>query len=267
MEKQDAHVHSPFCPHGSKDKFEQYINQAIEKGFTSISFTEHAPLPTGFSDPAPAKDSCMEYRDLEAYIIEINRLKKTYSKKIIIKAGLEVDYISGYEEQTRDLLDEIGPLLDDSILSVHYLKCKDQWICIDYSPDSFQEAITLMGGINQVYQLYFQQVLQSVHADLGSFKPKRIGHITLVSKFQKKFPPAMSSNLIDDILKGIVKKGYSLDLNAAGLRKPLCRDFYPDETTIKKAKEWGVPLIYGSDAHQAKEVGSDYEKLSPYVSD
>ena len=41
--KRDAHIHSPFCPHGTKDAFELYIEKAIKNGFTDISFTEHAP--------------------------------------------------------------------------------------------------------------------------------------------------------------------------------------------------------------------------------
>lgn len=43
MEKRDAHIHTPFCPHGSKDALKQYVEKALERGFTSITFTEHAP--------------------------------------------------------------------------------------------------------------------------------------------------------------------------------------------------------------------------------
>ena len=43
MEKRDAHIHTPFCPHGSKDALKQYVEKALERGFDSITFTEHAP--------------------------------------------------------------------------------------------------------------------------------------------------------------------------------------------------------------------------------
>ena len=29
--KKDGHIHTPFCPHGSTDSFEQYIEKAIEQ--------------------------------------------------------------------------------------------------------------------------------------------------------------------------------------------------------------------------------------------
>ena len=41
----DGHIHSPYCPHGTKDSFEKYIEKALEEGLEEISFTEHLPLP------------------------------------------------------------------------------------------------------------------------------------------------------------------------------------------------------------------------------
>ena len=53
----DGHIHTPYCPHGTDDKFEQYVEKAIKVGLDEISFTEHFPLPKGFTDPAPNNDS------------------------------------------------------------------------------------------------------------------------------------------------------------------------------------------------------------------
>lgn len=99
--KRDAHIHSPFCPHGTTDDFEKYIKKAINFGFTDITFTEHAPLPSGFIDPTPMKDSGMEAEHLIPYIEKLKELKKQYASQIRIRIGLEVDFISGYEQQTR----------------------------------------------------------------------------------------------------------------------------------------------------------------------
>jgi len=40
----DGHIHTPFCPHGTADTFEQYIEWFLEHQVDEISFTEHAPL-------------------------------------------------------------------------------------------------------------------------------------------------------------------------------------------------------------------------------
>jgi len=105
--KQDGHIHSPYCPHGTSDSFELYIEKAIVNGFTDITFTEHAPAPNGFIDTVPNQDSFMKSEHLESYIIELQKLKIKYARLINIRIGLEVDFIEGYEKETKNLLDQI----------------------------------------------------------------------------------------------------------------------------------------------------------------
>ena len=62
----DGHIHSPYCPHGSSDSFEQYIKKAIEVGVKVMTFTEHLPLPKNFNDPSPENDSAMSEEHLIA---------------------------------------------------------------------------------------------------------------------------------------------------------------------------------------------------------
>lgn len=31
----DGHIHSPYCPHGSKDDFEKYVQRAMDVGITN----------------------------------------------------------------------------------------------------------------------------------------------------------------------------------------------------------------------------------------
>lgn len=39
--KRDGHVHSTYCPHGSNDSLDMYIDTALRNGITEITFTEH----------------------------------------------------------------------------------------------------------------------------------------------------------------------------------------------------------------------------------
>ena len=126
MRIKDGHVHTPYCPHGTDESVSAYIEKAIELGYKELTFTEHAPLPKGFIDPAPTRDSAMQKEQLYTYIEEIKRCKQKYETKITINIGLEVDYIEDWEQETTILLNEIGPYLDDSILSVHFLKNHDK---------------------------------------------------------------------------------------------------------------------------------------------
>lgn len=260
--QKDGHVHTPFCPHGTKDKFEEYVDKAILFGFEEISFTEHAPLPEGFIDSTPAQDSGMKREELDDYFGVIQKLKAKYKDKIIINCGLEVDYIEGFERETAAFLNQIGDKLDDAILSVHFLKHRDSYDCLDYSPEFFGNMIETYGSIQGIYQNYFRTLLKSVRADLGVFKPRRIGHITLVRKFHRKFSTNYDyTTEITEILKEIKNQGYELDYNGAGINKPLCRETYPPPWIAKEATLLGIPLVYGSDAHQVKELKQGYNDL------
>jgi histidinol-phosphatase (PHP family) len=258
----DGHVHSKFCPHGSNDTFQTYIEHAMELGITEISFTEHAPLPVGFIDPTPLQDSAMKMEDLPIYLEELAILRDKYKGKITIHTGLEVDFIEGFESETTAFLNKYGSYLSDSILSVHFLKHEGKYDCLDYSPDVFGDMIKRYGGIEKVYECYYQTLLLSIRSNLGSYKPKRIGHMTLVNKFQKKYPCPVSFNKeIRNILKEVKERDYELDYNGAGTAKPLCREPYPPTAIANQAIQFNITMVYGSDAHQAKELFQGYEQL------
>ncbi|MBT2574088.1 histidinol-phosphatase HisJ [Bacillus sp. ISL-51] len=262
MKKRDAHIHTPFCPHGSKDELAQYVEKAIEKGFDSITFTEHAPLPPSFQDPVPLQDSAMASRQLEAYLDRLSQLKKEYKGQISILTGLETDYITGYEEETAAFLDTYGPSLDDSILSVHFLKAGPAYFCLDYDEHTFKELITRFGSTEAVYEQYYQAVYSSIVTPLGPYKPKRVGHITLVKKFVRLFPYRMSphiKDLVSRCLDAVKEHGMELDFNTSGLRKKFAGEAYMEDWMADQAKQKKIPLIFGSDAHQAEDVGYSYE--------
>ncbi|MBK3493600.1 histidinol-phosphatase HisJ [Viridibacillus sp. YIM B01967] len=262
--KRDAHIHSPFCPHGTTDAFEDYIKKAIACGFTDITFTEHAPLPIDFTDPTPLQDSGMKTEYLTPYIQQLTALKIQYAPEIRIRIGLEVDYIIGYERQTRDFLNDIGPQLDDAILSVHFLKYDNTYTCIDYSSETFLEFAELVGSVKKVYNLYYDTVKESISADLGPYKPKRIGHPTLIHKFQLAHPQKIEDNMqIEEVLHHIANEGYELDLNSAGLSKKDCKEPYPPLQYVKLANDLKIPLVFGSDAHQVADLHRHYNKIFP----
>jgi len=262
----DGHVHTKFCPHGSKDDFHEYIEQAIKHGIKELSFTEHAPLPDGFIDPTPYQDSAMKMDDLPIYFEELRKLRELYKEKITIHVGLEVDYIEGFETETTNFLNKYGPFLSDSILSVHFLKLGDRYDCLDYSPEVFGDMAVHYGGIEKVYSAYYHTLLLAIRSSLGTFKPKRMGHITLVQKFQKKYPcPKNFDKEISSILSEMKHRDYELDYNGAGTAKPLCREPYPPTHVVQQALELKIPLIYGSDAHQVKELLQGYKEIESNI--
>ncbi|ONI43968.1 histidinol phosphatase [Candidatus Epulonipiscioides gigas] len=254
----DGHIHTPFCPHGSTDTFEMYIEKALEIGLKEISFMEHFPLPEKFINLYPEfnMDGNVKEENFEAYIKEVNFFKEKYKDKLKINVGAEVDYIEGYENEIKFMLDKYGKYFDDSILSVHMIKVNENYYPIDYSQESFNKLVELAGSLENVYQKYYEIIKKSINSDLGIYKPTRIGHLNLIRRFSydykidyNKFPVVM------ELLRIMRKKNYTLDYNISGERKEGC-GIYIDDFLFRQILELDIKMIYGSDAHTAKDISS-----------
>lgn len=253
----DNHVHTHFCPHGSDDEMEAYVKAAIRKGLSSLTFTEHAPLP--IEDTTPRKDSAMRADDVNAYLERGNELKDKYKNAIIINTGFEIDYIEGKEEETKNFLQRYPETVPHSLLSVHFLKLSEKdYFCIDYSKDAFMTKIEEV-SYARIAKRYEQTLLSALSEPYGKWTPKRIGHITLINKFAEAHD---QSDPVDwaGILDRVKDNAYALDYNFAGIDKPYYKKTYPDEKLVKRALEKGIQLVYGSDAHEAKDIGRYFER-------
>ena len=252
----DGHMHSHYCPHGTKDSFQMYIERALDVGLDEITFTEHMPLPGIFMDEKLLKECSPNEEEILLYLKEATKIKEEYKDKIKINVGLEVDYVEGYEEKIKKMLDNYGEYLDEGILSVHFLRLDDVYHCLDMSVDEFGIIAKILGGVEKVYDKYFETLIKSINADLGSYKPKRLGHPTLVRIFNEKYPMDYKNEaLIDKVIKTIKENGYEIDFNTAGLRKQYCKETYPSGVFLDKAIKNNIKMVKGSDAHSAKDVG------------
>ena len=255
----DGHIHSPYCPHGTSDSFGQYITRALEIGLNEISFTEHLPLPVGFIDDEIREFCSPSTSTIAAYLEELEQVKQYYQQRIKINTGFEVDYLEGFEGFTKELLNKYGARTQDSILSIHFLKVKNQYYCLDATPAMFRELVELLGGVEQVYDAYYQTMLKSIRVDLGRYKPRRIGHPTLVRIFNSIFPfEYKNTALLKQIMLELKARGYEIDFNTAGLRKPYCQELYPSGIFFDLAKRYQIKMVLGSDAHTAQDVGRSF---------
>lgn len=200
------------------------------------------------------------------YFKQLKRVKEQYQSEIKINIGLEVDYIVGYEHETKQFLNEVGPLMDDAILSVHFLNFQDEYVCIDFSQEVYLQFANKVGGILPMYKLYYETVKKSIKADLGLYKPKRIGHPTLIHKFQHAHDEQIDDAAdISELLKMMQTGHYELDFNSAGLSKPYCKEPYPPYPFVKQAIDLQIPVIFGSDAHTAADLHQHYDLLQDKI--
>lgn len=252
--KRDGHIHTPFCPHGTKDALEAYVYEALKLGREEITFTEHFPLPKGVTTESFARECSLLDEEVSYYLEAVADVQERFAGRIKIHRGFEVDYIEGFEKEITEQLDIYGPFIEDGILSVHFVKYKERYYAIDYLPD-FEALLNEIKSLEKLYDLYFQTLLKSIEADLGPFKPKRIGHPTLIRIFNHKYPLYYEDKgLFNQIVLKLLESGYEIDLNVAGLRKLECKETYPSGKLLSLIKLYGVKCVAGSDAHAIRQM-------------
>ena len=259
----DGHVHSHYCPHGSNDSFEMYLQNAINRGIYEITFTEHMTMPEDIVIEGMENDFLESVspsiEKIDEYINEVRYYKEKYKDKIKVNIGLEVDYLEGYEEFTIKMLNKYGDILDDSLLSTHIGKYEGKYYCFDCI-ESFEALLKDVGNVEKIYNLYYNTLMKSIKSNLGKFKPKRIGHPTLIRIFNKKYPIDYSNvEFFQKIMDELNKRNYEIDYNTAGLRKEFCGETYPSGEFYEIALKNNVKMVYGSDSHVASDIGFNFK--------
>ena len=90
-----------------------------------------------------------------------------------------------------------------------------------------------------------------------------VGHIDLIKVF--KFLPKKDIRLIaKNALKAIKKSGMSIELNVAGLRKPI-KEAYPSPYLMQEIATLDIPITFSSDAHSIDQIGLYREKIETYA--
>jgi len=264
MIKWDGHSHTKFCKHGHPDELERYLDKAVELGFTRYSVTEHPPLPEKLiDDERLMAELAMDFAEMPAYFDYLREYKKRYEGRLEVVVGLEFDYLHDRFAFTERIAEPWADVLEDSIMSVHYLPGRGGMRCIDYKPDDFRtHLLDYYGTMEKVVGEYFDHVEQAVETAVRLPGRKRIGHLGLIEKFRLELPPideAQVRERLERMLPILVRTGIGVDVNLAGLRVATCGKPYVPEWFIRACKAAGIECVYGSDSHKPEQVGFGWD--------
>ncbi|SFR81275.1 PHP domain-containing protein [[Clostridium] aminophilum] len=106
------HVHTWRCKHASMDSDENYVQKALELGADRIVFTDHAPFP---GNPFGNR---MDIEQLPEYKSSMHDLKSKYDGMIEILCGLEIEYLSAFDDYIKRLRNDEA--LDVLIMGQHF---------------------------------------------------------------------------------------------------------------------------------------------------
>lgn len=237
----NLHGHTQFCD-GHAD-MEDFILEAIDKGFTHYGFTPHAPIQI----ESPCN---MNIEQMDNYLSEIARLRSKYGDKIQILCGLEIDFIDGH-----------GPsdgyfqslALDYRIGSVHFipsLHTPDVMIDIDGRFEHFREKMHIYfdNDIEWVVRKYFSQMTKMVEE--GGFDI--VGHLDKIGYNASCFRAGIDSEpwydtLVVELIDCIMDHHYIVEINTKAWEKS--KRLFPDSRYFSLLKRYQTPVVFNSDAH------------------
>lgn len=232
----DYHMHTPRCNHASGSIID-YAEAALHHGLHEIGISDHSPMPHGF-DAEWRMDRC----ELDNYLEEVYQVQAIMRPRgLTVRCGLEADYHPSAVDYIQSLLAYHD--WDYVIGSVHFI---DNW---GFDNPDEQDGWGRW-DLTEAWCAYFDAVAES--ASVGLFDI--IGHPDLLKKYGHCQPDDSAVHAAEDrMLQAVKSADITLEISAAGLRKPVA-EIYPRSLMVGKAAKLKIPFAYGSDAHAPQDV-------------
>jgi histidinol-phosphatase (PHP family) len=236
----DYHMHTVLCRH-ARGTPEEYAAAAVRQGLAEICFTDHVPLDDQKFGP------CMVRSEFPAYQEMVARCRATAGLPVLF--GIEADYWP--EPEFMDLFRDWLPAqpFDLVLGSVHAIR---GWVFTN-SGASLEKWKTV--DVAAAWREYFDLVGQMADTRLFDI----VGHLDS-PKHSGFWPPESEiPDIVQPALDRIAAAGMGIDINTSGLIRP-CKEIYPSPLILALARERGIPISFGSDAHAPQDVGRYFDQ-------
>ncbi len=242
----DMHTHS-LHSHDSKCPIEEMVSAQIEKGTRITAVTNHFDTDrySWYDGFTPIKQ-CDE---------EIKALNKKYGNDFLLLSGIEISegfWHPGVLKKAYEIAD--FDVIIGSVHQVRYEKYSKAYASCDFSTFSDIE-------INDFLDRYFDDMLYL----LATTDFDILAHLTcplryIVGRYKRKVDVSRYQEKITAILKRIIEKGISLEVNTSKYYDVI-NDFCPSKDIIRQYFELGGRLItLGSDAHLSSNASIYFDK-------
>ncbi|MYE27211.1 MAG: histidinol-phosphatase [Chloroflexi bacterium] len=231
----DSHMHSPLCKH-ARGPLSAYAEQAEKKGLRGITFTCHSPMPAGWDAGLR-----MTLAQLPEYVEMVERAAAEFAGRVDVRLGLESDYFPGMEAW----IEELHARADFSYIlgSVHALTKE-------------YKAKYLEGSTRLAYEKsYFENLANA--AETGLYDCLSHPDVVKIAN-PKEYDVADHLDTIRRALDRIAGTGIAMELNTSGLNKSY-PEMNPGDVMLREMALRAIPVVIGSDSHDAHRVGADFE--------
>ncbi|MCL2791039.1 MAG: histidinol-phosphatase [Desulfobulbus sp.] len=249
--REDGHVHTRLCNHATGE-MEEYVEQAIQRGLTTLVFLEHLETDIRYQPP-----SWLDDQDFSLYFQEGERLKRRYHGILDIRLGVETGFNPEAAAVIRRRL--AGYPVERVGVSCHFYRHHDLHLnLLSRRPQSLELLASI--GADAVVTAYFGALTEAV----TTLDCDVLCHLDAVLRHL----PGIRFNddhrrQIETLLDGMQANRVALEINTSGFDY---RGFpFPADWIVSAALRRNIPLRAGSDAHHPTEVGRHFERLPGYL--
>jgi histidinol-phosphatase (PHP family) len=230
----------------------RYVEAAAARGIGELGFSEHVyrfrESLTVWRHPfweECARDSLADYA---GFLVALKE------RGLPVKLGLEVDWISGREEQLAALI--AAHPWDYIIGSVHFIA--------DRAVDHDGYDIWMTSSPDEVWSSYFDAVGDAAASGLFDI----LAHPDLVKVWggDRPRPPRPPREYYELAMDRIAAADVAVEVSTAGLRKPV-GEIYPARELLEMCVAAGKPVALSSDAHEPQWIGHGYDQALALLSD
>lgn len=237
----DYHMHSKYSFDGEMT-IEEACKRAIQIGLKEIVITDHIDIDW------PVPGIYFDIPDIDGYLREIEDNKKRFDGYLRIKTGIEMGIQPHVLEDTSKIIRSYP--FDFVIGSIHIIERMDPYQGDYYRGKTKEES----------YRKYYQETLNLIK-DFDDFDV--LGHIGYIKRYSpfpyNKEDELLHLDLIDEILKTLIKKGKGIEVNTSGYRHISGCPMPSSEVVARYKKLGGSIITIGSDAHSVDGIGFGIE--------
>ncbi|PKM63010.1 MAG: hypothetical protein CVU97_02300 [Firmicutes bacterium HGW-Firmicutes-21] len=246
----DYHIHTKYSgdiPEGKGSTVDELCVAALSRGFTEIAITDHYDVDGIYYGAFPNLD-------IESVFREVMAAREKYADKLSVLFGLEIGQAIHMPLEAKRYIDRFP--FDYILGSVHSIRGIIDISFLDINNMKDEELLLL-------FKTYIAEMKELV--EWGNFES--LAHITYPYRYLKL---AGREHLLDlenkgreifePILKRIIQKGISLEVNTSGLWQGLGQTM-PSDDLIRFYRQLGGEMItVGSDAHNERNLGMNIKE-------
>lgn len=256
----DVHNHT-IASHGLATVSEMFA-AAQARNLVWYGFSEHSPLPPGYSCPLYTGDLSVTF---PAYVAEVMALREQTASHSFaghadaprVLMGMELDWLPVNMPWMRDVIARYP--FDYIIGGLHFVGDVPVG-----SPRSWGPEVARAQRFAR-YDAYYE-IMQGLAA---SGMVDVVAHpdfikVCCYDDFQAWLALPGSTDRIAAALEAMRATDTAMEVSSAGLRKPFCEP-YPGPAIMRLAADIGLTISFGSDAHNTQDTGSHFDELAAYA--